>query len=143
RGLKTYSRRAPAARCWWPPRLAGDVRAHDRGGSAPAPGRPRRLYRSHGDDGTPRHRQLHTGCIHVWKREGPVRVAPPPTCTLWSGWGDLNSRPLDPQSSALTKLRHSPWGVIVTRPRFGRNVGEDGDMRRLAADRERMTPGSC
>ena len=25
-----------------------------------------------------------------------------------SGWGDLNSRPLDPQSSALTKLRHSP-----------------------------------
>ncbi len=27
----------------------------------------------------------------------------------WSGWGDSNSRPLDPQSSALTKLRHSPW----------------------------------
>jgi hypothetical protein len=27
---------------------------------------------------------------------------------LASGWGDLNSRPLDPQSSALTKLRHSP-----------------------------------
>jgi hypothetical protein len=26
----------------------------------------------------------------------------------WSGWGDSNSRPLDPQSSALTKLRHSP-----------------------------------
>ena len=25
-----------------------------------------------------------------------------------SGWGDSNSRPLDPQSSALTKLRHSP-----------------------------------
>src|SRR5215207_3147684 len=28
---------------------------------------------------------------------------------MWSGWGDLNSRPLDPQSSALTKLRHSPY----------------------------------
>src|SRR6266849_3527370 len=27
---------------------------------------------------------------------------------LQSGWGDLNSRPLDPQSSALTKLRYSP-----------------------------------
>ena len=25
-----------------------------------------------------------------------------------SGWPDLNRRPLDPQSSALTKLRHSP-----------------------------------
>ena len=30
------------------------------------------------------------------------------TCRFASGWGDLNSRPLDPQSSALTKLRHSP-----------------------------------
>jgi hypothetical protein len=30
------------------------------------------------------------------------------TCDSASGWGDLNSRPLDPQSSALTKLRHSP-----------------------------------
>jgi hypothetical protein len=29
----------------------------------------------------------------------------------WSGWRDLNSRPLDPQSSALTKLRHSPFPV--------------------------------
>ena len=26
-----------------------------------------------------------------------------------SGWGDSNSRPPDPQSGALTKLRHSPW----------------------------------
>ena len=26
-----------------------------------------------------------------------------------SGWPDLNRRPLDPQSSALTKLRHSPY----------------------------------
>ena len=31
------------------------------------------------------------------------------TCIFLSGWGDLNSRPLDPQSSALTKLRHSPY----------------------------------
>src|SRR5665213_3629861 len=27
----------------------------------------------------------------------------------WSGCRDLNPGPLDPQSSALTKLRHSPW----------------------------------
>ena len=33
----------------------------------------------------------------------------------WSGWRDLNSRPLDPQSSALTKLRHSPY-VSSTKP---------------------------
>ena len=32
----------------------------------------------------------------------------------WSGWPDLNRRPLDPQSSALTKLRHSPYGRSVT-----------------------------
>ena len=25
-----------------------------------------------------------------------------------SGWRDLNSRPLDPQSSTLTGLRHTP-----------------------------------
>jgi hypothetical protein len=29
-----------------------------------------------------------------------------------SGWPDLNRRPLDPQSSALTKLRHSPCAVL-------------------------------
>ena len=34
-----------------------------------------------------------------------------------SGWGDLNSRPLDPQSTALTKLRHSPHSVPPTRSR--------------------------
>ncbi len=33
----------------------------------------------------------------------------------WSGWGDLNSRPLDPQSSALTKLRHSPSSRLYPR----------------------------
>ena len=27
-----------------------------------------------------------------------------------SGWGDLNSRPSVPQTDALTKLRHSPFG---------------------------------
>ena len=36
-----------------------------------------------------------------------------------SGWGDLNSRPLVPQTSALTKLRYSPLlrmtARIVTR----------------------------
>src|SRR5579862_4359348 len=35
-----------------------------------------------------------------------------------SGWPDLNRRPLDPQSSALTKLRHSPChAFILVRPR--------------------------
>jgi hypothetical protein len=43
------------------------------------------------------------------KIEAPVRFAPSLTWTFLSGWGDLNSRPLDPQSSALTKLRHSPY----------------------------------
>lgn len=32
--------------------------------------------------------------------------------TVKSGWGDSNSRPLDPQSSALTKLRHSPYVCV-------------------------------
>ncbi len=31
-----------------------------------------------------------------------------PALTTWSGCRDLNPGPLDPQSSALTKLRHSP-----------------------------------
>jgi hypothetical protein len=35
-------------------------------------------------------------------------------CRSASGWGDLNSRPLDPQSSALTKLRHSPFLLRAT-----------------------------
>lgn len=26
----------------------------------------------------------------------------------WSGWRDLNSRPFDPQSNALSRLRHIP-----------------------------------
>ncbi len=26
----------------------------------------------------------------------------------WSGWGDLNSRPLAPQASALARLRYTP-----------------------------------
>ena len=30
---------------------------------------------------------------------------------IWSGWRDLNPRPLVPQTSALTKLRYSPNGV--------------------------------
>jgi hypothetical protein len=34
--------------------------------------------------------------------------APSSPPLMWSGWPDLNRRPLDPQSSALTKLRHSP-----------------------------------
>jgi hypothetical protein len=36
------------------------------------------------------------------------------TCTFESGCRDLNPGPLDPQSSALTKLRHSPR--VVTAP---------------------------
>ena len=32
----------------------------------------------------------------------------------WSGCRDLNPGPLDPQSSALTKLRHSPSVYLLT-----------------------------
>ncbi|MEY2967420.1 MAG: hypothetical protein RIQ64_47 [Actinomycetota bacterium] len=32
----------------------------------------------------------------------------------WSGWRDLNPRPLVPQTSALTKLRHSPYAREAT-----------------------------
>ena len=35
------------------------------------------------------------------------------TCTFESGCRDLNPGPLDPQSSALTKLRHSPRVVAA------------------------------
>jgi hypothetical protein len=35
-----------------------------------------------------------------------------PTCSFWSGCRDLNPGPLDPQSSALTKLRHSPLLLV-------------------------------
>src|SRR5579862_9882934 len=34
---------------------------------------------------------------------------------MWSGCRDLNSGPLDPQSSALTKLRHSPLSIHGSR----------------------------
>ena len=41
---------------------------------------------------------------------GPERVKIPLSpAQILSGWGDLNSRPLVPQTSALTKLRHSPY----------------------------------
>ena len=47
-----------------------------------------------------------------------------------SGWGDLNSRPLVPQTSALTKLRHSPKlrlgqstnGAMIRQPRYNTKV---------------------
>jgi hypothetical protein len=38
----------------------------------------------------------------------PRHVDAAATSLFLSGRGDLNSRPLDPQSSALTKLRHGP-----------------------------------
>ena len=48
-----------------------------------------------------------------FRGDGPTpqprgRAAWPLTCTFESGCRDLNPGPLDPQSSALTKLRHSP-----------------------------------
>ena len=42
------------------------------------------------------------------------RARPKTSPPCWSGWRDLNPRPLDPQSSALTKLRHSPDGFPNT-----------------------------
>ena len=53
------------------------------------------------------------------------------TCQFWSGWPDLNRRPLDPQSSALTKLRHSPY---CQRPVTG-GVQPPGHIRNAPADR--------
>src|SRR5687768_2583792 len=64
---------------------------------------------------------------------------------MWSGWPDLNRRPLDPQSSALTKLRHSPWsieeytdGPLPLRPSFlGRSrLLADHDLQRRALEPE-------
>lgn len=39
-----------------------------------------------------------------------------------SGWGDSNPRPLDPQSSALTKLRYTPQEYCGTDPGRGPNA---------------------
>ena len=47
-----------------------------------------------------------------------------------SGWGDLNSRPLVPQTSTLTKLRHSPLlrraqstkNAITRQPRYNASI---------------------
>jgi hypothetical protein len=55
--------------------------------------------------------------------------------TSWSGWPDLNRRPLDPQSSALTKLRHSPcpsqWPFLgVRRPVENRQTQQRTQQRR-------------
>src|SRR6187200_1759867 len=38
----------------------------------------------------------------------PIGPATRTFVPMWSGWGDLNSRPPVPQTGALTKLRHSP-----------------------------------
>ena len=53
----------------------------------------------------------HRRCRRGAPWDAPSRDLPFP-----SGWGDLNSRPLDPQSSALTKLRHSPCGDASLAP---------------------------
>jgi hypothetical protein len=44
----------------------------------------------------------------VMRRNQRSTTAPLPTCYFSSGRADSNRRPLDPQSSALTKLRHGP-----------------------------------
>src|SRR5204862_3773744 len=41
---------------------------------------------------------------------------------LWSGRADLNRRPLDPQSSALTKLRHGPMLRSILPARTSRGL---------------------
>ena len=48
------------------------------------------------------------GCSVEGRSAGLALLSPCEQDFYWSGWRDLNSRPLDPQSSALTKLRHSP-----------------------------------
>ena len=44
----------------------------------------------------------------------------------WSGCRDLNPGPLDPQSSALTKLRHSP-----SRSQISTEMAAHGDHHQL------------
>jgi hypothetical protein len=51
-------------------------------------------------------------CVRQPESRSPFFGKPALTCTFtWSGCRDLNPGPLDPQSSALTKLRHSPFLV--------------------------------
>src|SRR3954453_3217625 len=61
---------------------------------------------------------------------------------MWSGWGDLNSRPPVPQTGALTKLRHSPNAhrsahADATAPHRGRggrkSIAQTRHRARLAA----------
>src|ERR1700728_799333 len=90
---------------------------------------------------------LRRGCPqHV--TVGPFRSTSnrprPPTSSrparISSGWPDLNRRPLDPQSSALTKLRHSPFTVVrgqsprtaatlPSAPSFGPACNHEGNPR--------------
>src|SRR5690606_28001480 len=46
-------------------------------------------------------------------RGGPVDRGPATRAIMWSGWRDLNPRPSVPQTDALTKLRHSPFGGVM------------------------------
>ena len=52
-------------------------------------------------------------CASRWAFVGSL--SPIPSRVLWSGCRDLNPGPLDPQSSALTKLRHSPWRTSLSK----------------------------
>ena len=67
-------------------------------------------YRSHGvhhEPGPHNHTQNSRAPTVPQTRHQGLLVSEKPLVTV-SGWGDSNSRPLVPQTSALTKLRHSP-----------------------------------
>ena len=51
---------------------------------------------------------LQAGDLLVTLKKKGLRDKPANPCPIWSGREDLNLRPLDPQSSTLTRLRYVP-----------------------------------
>ncbi len=112
---RTWSKRRPGGPLWALVRSdAGDARARCASSNdAPLAEQPRTVPAEHPH--TVRTRPLprskcllSTACGGFCERDIAASVK-----HFGSGWPDLNRRPLDPQSSALTKLRHSP---CVLRP---------------------------
>ncbi len=70
-------------------------------------------------------RQWRGSCMSTWSLSRSPIIPPPDNAVtrenVESGWPDLNRRPLRPERSALTKLRHSPlprtggWTPILNR----------------------------
>ena len=65
----------------------------------------------------------------VWKPERAELISARCSKTQWSGRADSNCRPLDPQSSALTRLRYAPTVQHAQNGHAGR-----GESSQLAAE---------